>query len=339
MDTEPLHPLSVLGDAPTLGNTPPSLQAPVQPGFSTLAVSKGHGTENDFVIMGPEYSDLPLTPALVRFLCDRRAGLGGDGLLRVARAEELLALGALTELPEGVEPDMWFMDYYNADGSVAEMCGNGIRVFGHFIRVNKLVTTEVFPVGTRAGVRELTLTDVTELEATVSVAMGSPKVLGVSTCTVGENRFAGLGVDVGNPHLACIVPDLTPDTLESLAVDRPIATDASFFPQGVNVEIATELSRFSQQSTASLGGVDQPLLGSLHMRVRERGAGETRSCGTGTVAAAVAALADAGIENGAVEVQVPGGSVVVTLQAGAATLTGPSRIVGAGYITVPEELV
>ena len=272
-----------------------------------MKFAKGHGTENDFVIIEDHEGTLELSPERVRVLCDRRAGIGGDGLLRVVRA------GALGEpLAEGIAPADWFMDYRNADGSVAEMCGNGTRVFAHWVRSRGLVDSESFVVGTRAGAKQVTVHSFDEHDAQVSVEMGPAEVTGVSTALmVGEN-FAGLGVDMGNPHLAAVIPGLTPESLEDMAFAQP-EFDHEFFPHGVNVEVLTQL-------------VD----GAVSMRVFERGVGETRSCGTGTVAAARAALADAGEGAGTVTVNVPGGQVQVEIFDGGSRLTGPSRIVAEG---------
>ncbi|EGT5574276.1 MULTISPECIES: diaminopimelate epimerase [Corynebacterium] len=272
-----------------------------------MKFAKGHGTENDFVIIEDHEGTLELSPERVRVLCDRRAGIGGDGLLRVVRA------GALGEpLAEGIAPADWFMDYRNADGSVAEMCGNGTRVFAHWVRSRGLVDSESFVVGTRAGAKQVTVHSFDEHDAQVSVEMGPAEVTGVSTASmVGEN-FAGLGVDMGNPHLAAVIPGLTPESLEDMAFAQP-EFDHEFFPHGVNVEVLTQL-------------VD----GAVSMRVFERGVGETRSCGTGTVAAARAALADAGEGAGTVTVNVPGGQVQVEIFDGGSRLTGPSRIVAEG---------
>ena len=272
-----------------------------------MKFAKGHGTENDFVIIEDHEGTLELSPERVRVLCDRRAGIGGDGLLRVVRA------GALGEpLAEGIAPADWFMDYRNADGSVAEMCGNGTRVFAHWVRSRGLVDSESFVVGTRAGAKQVTVHSFDEHDAQVSVEMGPAEVTGVSTASmVGEN-FAGLGVDMGNPHLAAVIPGLTPESLADMAFAQP-EFDHEFFPHGVNVEVLTQL-------------VD----GAVSMRVFERGVGETRSCGTGTVAAARAALADAGEGAGTVTVNVPGGQVQVEIFDGGSRLTGPSRIVAEG---------
>lgn len=122
--------------------------------MTRIAFAKAHGTENDFVLLPDAAVDVDLTADVVRFLCDRRAGLGADGVIRVARAAELLGKGVLDCLPDGVEPEHWFMDYRNADGSLAEMCGNGVRVFAHWVYSRGLVDDAAFVVGTRAGARE-----------------------------------------------------------------------------------------------------------------------------------------------------------------------------------------
>lgn len=280
----------------------------------TLNFAKGHGTENDFVIIEDPHAELTITDTLVAAICDRRAGIGGDGLLRVVRAHALVDSGVIAELPEGVAGTDWFMDYYNADGSIAEMCGNGTRVFAHYVRSRALVTTDSFTVGTRAGAKPVTVSDCDQWHAQVGVEMGPATVLGVSTCAIGADKFAGVGVDMGNPHLACVVPGMSAQALAAMDLVQPVF-DPDFFPEGVNVEIVTEFNPSSQD---------------VHMRVFERGVGETRSCGTGTVAAARAALADAGLVDGTVTVHIPGGSVTVTIAGETSTLEGPSAIVATG---------
>ena len=275
--------------------------------------AKGHGTENDFVIVE---GTQPLSAEKVRALCDRRAGIGGDGVLRVIRAGELLAAGEIEELAPGIDDQDWFMDYRNADGSVAEMCGNGTRVFAHWVRSRGLVGEDTFTVGTRAGAKQVTVHSCTEAEADVSVEMGPATVTGVSTASMAGESFAGLGVDMGNPHLAAVLPGLSPEALAEKTLEQPVI-DTEFFPAGVNVELVTPLQD-----------------GVIHMRVFERGVGETRSCGTGTVAEACAALADASHATGSVRVIVPGGEVTVDITEEGSTLTGPSRIVATGETTL-----
>lgn len=279
---------------------------------------KAHGTENDFVVLMDEATQVNLTEERVRHLADRRAGIGGDGVIRIATGDALVGAGVLAELPAGVHGEEWFMDYRNADGSQAEMCGNGVRAFAHVLcRQGKVIAGEQFGIGTRAGRK---LVEVHELSgenqehAIVSVEMGAPEVLGVSTAQVGDMKVAGLGVDMGNPHLAAVVPNLTAQELQELPIDQQVQFDPEFFPAGVNLEVLTPLDD----------------AGAVHMRVHERGVGETRSCGTGTVAAAVSALADAELATGTVTVHVPGGTVEVEVSEDGSVLRGPSAIVAWG---------
>ena len=279
---------------------------------------KAHGTENDFVILMDEATQVNLTEDRVRHLADRRAGIGGDGVIRIATGDALVSAGVLAELPAGVHGEEWFMDYRNADGSLAEMCGNGVRAFAHVLcRQGKVTVGEQFGIGTRAGRK---LVEVHELSgenqehAIVSVEMGAPEVLGVSTAQVGDMKVAGLGVDMGNPHLAAVVPNLTALELQKLPIDQQVQFDPEFFPAGVNLEVLTPLDD----------------AGAVHMRVHERGVGETRSCGTGTVASAVSALADAELAAGTVTVHVPGGTVQVEISEDGSILRGPSAIVAWG---------
>ncbi|WJZ02902.1 diaminopimelate epimerase [Corynebacterium freiburgense] len=279
-----------------------------------ISFAKGHGTENDFIILPDPDVLLDLSTEFVSQLCDRRAGIGADGVLRIARTGDLIARGVIAPIP-GVQDEDWFMDYRNADGSVAEMCGNGVRVFAHWLYSRSLVQDSEFRVGTRAGVRPVTVHSASDTDAMVSVGMGTPVVTGISTCRVGDYAFAGLAVDMGNPHLACVVPELTQEQLALLPIEQSFEFDTDFFPHGVNIEVLTPLHE-----------------GQVSMRVHERGSGETRSCGTGTVAAARAALADQGIENGTIDVHVPGGKVSVTIDGDESTLTGPSKIIAVGEL-------
>ncbi len=275
----------------------------------------GHGTENTFLIVEDPDATQPLSSTTVEALCDAGSGFGRNGLLRVVRTRALIDAGELKELPEGVEPEDWFMDYRNADGSRAEMCGNGVRVFAHWLRTRKLAQLDEFRVGTRAGAKEVKISSFSDTDALVTVEMGIPEVMGLSTARMGSFSVAGLGINLGNPHLAAVVPGLTPQSLETLELSEP-KFDETFFPSGVNVEILTPLHN-----------------GHTSMRVFERGVGETRSCGSGTVAAAVAALADAGKTAGTVVVEVPGGKIEVSVDEQGSTITGPSRIIATGELT------
>lgn len=263
---------------------------------------KGHGTENDFVILPDPDATLELSAALVRRVCDRRAGVGADGVLRVVPAKAVPEASAMAERAE------WFMDYRNADGSVAEMCGNGIRVFARYLAdAGHVPPGEPLAIATRAGVRAVT----PHGDGDVSVDMGAPRTSGDAAATLAGRTYEGLVVSVGNPHLACVVD--TPAA--GLDLSSPPRFDPAVFPDGANLELLRPV-------------------GARHveMRVYERGSGETRSCGTGTVAAAVAAARAAADPHGAWRVDVPGGTVTVTLTADTAYLRGPAVLVAEGEL-------
>ena len=277
-----------------------------------MEFAKGHGTQNDFVLLPDPDGRLSLTPAAVAVLCDRRQGLGADGVLRVTKA----GVAGLDRLPEGVAADDWYMDYRNADGSVAQMCGNGVRVFAHYLRASGLEGRDEFVVGSLAGPRPVVLHAWDATTADVTVEMGKVSQLGTGEAIVGGRPFAGLAIDVGNPHLACVDPVMTGDELANLDVAAPVAFDRSQFPEGVNIEVLTA-----------------PRNGEVTMRVHERGVGETLSCGTGTVAAAVAALAFGGVTTGRLDVRIPGGKVTVAVTDASSFLRGPSVLVAQGQIS------
>jgi diaminopimelate epimerase len=275
-----------------------------------MRFAKGHGTENDFVIL-PDPDDLAgLSATLAARLCDRHAGLGADGVLRVVRT---------AARPGGRAPDSaeWFMDYRNADGSVAEMCGNGLRVFARFLIEHGLAEGPDLAVGTRAGVRRVRA----EPGGDITADMGPVHVLGPGSAVSGGTVLRGLRVSVGNPHLACLVDA----PLEKFDLSVPPELDPGEFPDGANVELV--------QVTGPAA---------LAMRVHERGSGETRSCGTGAVAAAAAASAAAGAaapagraagpDSESWQVRVPGGMLTVTLDAATSWLTGPAVIVAEGEL-------
>jgi diaminopimelate epimerase len=253
---------------------------------------KGHGTENDFVLLpdhdGTIHGDL--SPERVRALCDRRAGIGGDGVLRVVR-----------------EGDQWFMDYRNSDGSLSEMCGNGIRVFAlHLAQEGLIDPTQPVPIGTRDGVKVLTFDG-----DRITADMGTPKVLGESVVSVGSSSWPARHVETGNPHAVAFVNSL--DDVGPLH-DQP-GYDTGLYPEGVNIEFVV---RRGPEHVA--------------MRVYERGSGETRSCGTGAAAVMVAAATvDGAPRDTAYRVDVPGGTLSVTWTADdRLLLTGPAEIVARG---------
>lgn len=283
---------------------------------------KGHGTQNDFVLLPDAGVTLNLTPEFVSALCDRHRGIGADGVLRVATAGALRDAGVLDVIPAGIADDDWFMDYRNGDGSIAEMCGNGVRVFAHYLAAHGLVSGPDFVVGSRAGARPVTMHELTRSHADVSVSMGRAQLGVDSKADIGNQGFAGVAVDVGNPHLACVVEGLSAAGLDEIDLCAPISFDHNVFPDGVNIELITPPT----VTTAAA------VTGEVSMRVHERGVGETRSCGTGTVAAAAAALRSLGRHTGAIVVNVPGGRVTVTVGENDSELRGPSALVGAGML-------
>jgi diaminopimelate epimerase len=278
--------------------------------METVEFAKGHGTGNDFVILPDPDGVLALTPALVAALCDRRFGVGGDGVLRVVRAA---AHPEAAPVAGGAE---WFMDYHNADGSVAEMCGNGVRVFARYLVESGLVPAGPVTLATRTG--PVTATVAGER---VRVALGAPRLGGPGWAVAGGQRLAGTAVDTGNPHLVCPVPDEA--ALGALDLAAPPEVDPAAFPAGVNVEVVAPVA----------GGAGADVR--VRMRVHERGVGETLSCGSGACAAAAVTLRAAGRERGTVEVEVPGGCLTVRLSDGACELTGPAVLVATGQVALP----
>jgi diaminopimelate epimerase len=267
------------------------------------AFLKGHGTENDFVLIPDANGRHELTAGQVVRLCDRRAGIGGDGVIRVVRTDAC-------DDPAAVEARgraRWFMDYRNSDGSLSEMCGNGIRVLGLYLATHADVDPrEPLPIATRAGIRTLTFDG-----DLVTVDMGSPEVLAETKVEVGDRSWVATRVSMGNPHAVAFV--------DSLYAAAPLLVEPGFdrdvFPAGVNVEFVV---RRGERHVA--------------MRVHERGSGETRSCGTGACAAMVATAAADQAERGTpYTVDVPGGTLqVVWTPDDRVLLTGPAVLVAEG---------
>lgn len=286
---------------------------------ATPRVLIGHGTENDFVVLpdpdGTVWDGTRLDADVVRRLCDRRAGLGGDGVLRLVRSVHVPDAAAV--LGDDLDACEWFMDHRNADGSYAEMCGNGIRLFLHALvaegLLDRAACTDGVLVGTRGGPRRVGAT----ADGRYWVDMGPAREFGTGTAVLDGHEFAGRAVSMGNPHLAALT-DVDVDTLD---LGREPSFDAALFPEGVNVEVVNVLEPGAH----------------IRLRVFERGVGETRSCGTGACAAAFAALADAGRAEGTVVVDVPGGRLVVEVDPRTTVLTGPAVLVSAGSLC-PEWL-
>ncbi|WP_101846140.1 diaminopimelate epimerase [Zhihengliuella sp. ISTPL4] len=286
-----------------------------------VAFTKGHGTGNDFIIIADPDGQLELTAEQVAVLCDRHFGIGADGVLRVVRS---------SAIPEGAaalaeEPDAeWFMDYRNADGSIAEMCGNGIRVFAHYLVRSGLAVIEpgsTLPIGTRAGVR-----DVTRSVSGYQVDLGAWKLSGDDPLVRADGLTVtrpGLGIDVGNPH---VVVALASDAeLGLLELTRTPELEPSP-TAGANVEFVVPGEPLVRDG-----------IGHVRMRVFERGVGETLSCGTGVAATALAVRYWAGAQApDNWQVEVPGGTLGVRMfpaeDGEHVALSGPAKLVYQGEV-------
>lgn len=286
-----------------------------------VAFTKGHGTGNDFVIIADPDGELELTSEQVAALCDRQFGIGADGILRVVRSSAI-AEGALA-LAE--EPSAeWFMDYRNADGSIAEMCGNGIRVFAHYLVRAGLATIDpgsTLPIGTRAGVR-----DVTKSATGYQVDLGRWRLSGVDPLAKASGISVarpGLGIDVGNPHVVVALAS----EQELAALDLHTAPELEpTLPAGANIEFVVPSDPLVRDG-----------VGHVTMRVFERGSGETLSCGTGVAATALAVRHWAGPQAPSNwRVDVPGGTLGVRMfpaeDGEHVALSGPAQLVFHGEI-------
>lgn len=266
--------------------------------MARISFTKGNGTGNDFVLIFDPNNELVIDEKQVAKICDRHFGIGADGLIRIVPSKDV---------PEGEsilaeEPSAyWFMDYRNADGSIAEMCGNGVRVFARYLtdRVGvQLAESETLHVGTRAGVK-----DIQRNKAGFVVDMGRwrPETEDVLVKTNGMDvPRPGQGINVGNPHV--VVALASNEELKELDLNQ--VPKLNPVPEaGANVEFVVP---------------NEPLVangvGRISMRVYERGVGETLSCGTGIVAAALATRLWAGADapNHWI-VEVPGGSCGVRM--------------------------
>jgi diaminopimelate epimerase len=273
---------------------------------------KGHGTGNDFVILPDPTGELTVHAPLVRALCDRHRGLGADGVLVVARTSDH------PEVADQADVAPWFMDYRNGDGSVAQMCGNGARVFVAHLREEGLAGSGSFHIATRGGARRVSI----DSSDSIRIDMGQAAFLDrddievrVIDAGLDSAPMPATGVLMPNPHAVTWVDDL--GSAGSL-VAAPVVTPGEAYPEGVNVEFVRILAPDH-----------------LQMRVHERGVGETLSCGTGACAAAVATVRHVGGQpgGGRIRVDVPGGTVGVTwLADGSVELDGPTQVVARGEI-------
>ena len=266
----------------------------------SVAFVKGHGTRNDFVLLPDADATLDLTAELAIALCDRRAGIGADGVLRVVKAT------ADSDAIEMADKATWFMDYRNADGSLSETCGNGLRVFARYLVDAGLAGPGEFAIATRGGI----VTVWADVDGDVTVDMGAPALASDATAVVGGHAFRGVAVSMGNPHLVCV----TDTDITTLDLTTMPDVDVQAFPDGVNVEFVN-------------------IVGERHavMRVHERGSGETQSCGSGACAVVAALAAIDGTMSGEFVVDVPGGRLTVAFNdAGHLLLRGPAVLVADG---------
>jgi diaminopimelate epimerase len=272
-----------------------------------LPFVKGHGTENDFVLIPDASGRLDLTAHQIALLSNRRSGVGADGVIRVVRTDATDDPAAVAARDEAT----WFMDYRNSDGSLSEMCGNGVRVLGLYLATHADVDVrKPLPIATRAGVKTLTFQ-----RGLITVDMGTPQIKDSTWVGVGDRRWDARNIDMGNPHAVAFVDSL--DDAGSL-LEAP-AHDDAVYPGGVNVEFVRRVADHH-----------------LEMRVHERGSGETRSCGTGACAVMVAtALLDEAPRGTSYIVDVPGGRLeIVWTEDDRILMTGPAVLVAEGVVTV-----
>lgn len=286
----------------------------------TIPFTKGHGTGNDFVLIPDPNGALELSDDQVAVLCDRRFGIGADGILRVVRA---------TAIDEGSDAARagaeWFMDYRNADGSKAEMCGNGIRVFARYLAETGLAVVDETPllIGTRAGVKSVTRSEL-GFEADLGSWRVEPDEVLVRARGLGVPR-PGLGIDVGNPHIVVALSNTDELDALDLAARPQLQPEPS---RGANIEFVVPSDPLVREG-----------VGSIRMRVFERGVGETLSCGTGVAAAALAVRHWAGqAAPDRWTVDVPGGTLGVRMLRVRGDLhvllSGPATLVYSGEVAL-----
>jgi diaminopimelate epimerase len=265
-----------------------------------ISFTKGHGTGNDFIIVFDELGANDLTASEVKNLCDRHFGIGADGILRVVKT-----VAAGVDAPNTT----WFMDYRNSDGSIAEMCGNGLRVFVHYLYETGLIVEKENLIATRGGIKRVTKLN----DGNYKIEMGKAQIsLDPLEVAVAGRKYLATSVHIPNPHAVSFVDDL--DEVGNLQTS-PFANPESAFPNGANFEFIKKV-------------------GSNHisMRVFERGSGETLSCGTGVCAAAVVArLNESQSGETTWRVDVRGGTLKVEQSGeGEVSLIGPAVLVADG---------
>ncbi len=286
-----------------------------------ISFTKGHGTGNDFVLIDNFDNNIDLTEQQIQKICDRNFGIGADGVIFAVRTATSEVSGLLDQEPAAE----WFMDYRNADGTKAEMCGNGIRVFARYLLANELAQIpagSTLPIATRDGIKDLT-----EAATGFAVDLGLFKVadnqLEISADGLAVARPA-LEVDMGNPH--AVVAVSSTNELASLKLSSQ-PTENQPRPNGLNYEFVVPSDPLIEDG-----------VGRIEMRVFERGVGETLSCGTGVAAAALAVRNWSGVSQDHWQVRVPGGLLGVKVfpseEGERVGLSGPAELVFKGLITV-----
>ena len=281
---------------------------------------KMEGTGNDFIII--DYLNNTVQNPIsdyhnaARKICDRHFGIGGDGLLLV--------------LPPSDRKNDFKMRIFNADGSEAEMCGNGIRCFTHYLSQKKLSSTKKINVETKAGLIRPKLIKKEKNYALIKVNMGKPvfspekipvnlegfsqnKVTDYPLIIKPENKQYNINcISMGNPHTVIFKEEVDNINLKKWG---PKIEQMDIFPQNTNVEFVQVINRQE-----------------IKMRVWERGSGITLACGTGACAAVVAGINKKLLANN-VKVQLPGGNLFIEWKRqkdSPVQMTGPSHIVFKG---------
>jgi len=254
-----------------------------------MIATYGHGTENDFILVFDPSDEHSITTAQTAAICDRKTGIGADGLIRIIKRD-----------------DRWFMDYRNADGSLAEMCGNGIRVMARYLVERGHASEGIFAINTRDGVKHLRVPMVGDISVNMGQVTDEAETITVAT---NSKIWNGYNINVGNPHAVVFVDDLSDVGPMN---EPPVVRPRESFPEGVNAEFV------------QITGDHE-----VNMRVFERGSGETRSCGTGTCAVALAATLHTKEKLPAIWIiNPPGGRLEVSIDAHSnATLIGPAVLV------------
>lgn len=274
--------------------------------MTTINITKMQGCGNDFVILNyEEYekTNLPMEE-LAKKLCDRHFGIGADGMIIPYTKAKDTDIG-------------WF--FYNSDGSVAQMCGNGMRCFAKYVYDNGLVDKKEFSVMTGAGIIRPQLLD----DGNVKVNMGTPILEDSKIPFKGERKITALDrkfditpVSMGNPHCVIIGED---DPMEMALKYGPVIEKHEYFPEKTNTEFVKILAR------------DE-----IDMRVYERGCGITLACGTGACASVVACVLN-NLTEQKVKVNLLGGSVFVEWQGNAADTAKNIFLIGPANYTFTAE--